>query len=121
MKTLKDIAEHFDLDLKDLKNHYRNHFVRHLEPIITHETKEDGTPVIQIFIDGEDVYIPADKFIKEINKSRMTVCVTEEEIEKGRQHTAKVREHYEKTGDMKALRRQVKMLIEKYPGFRPIV
>jgi hypothetical protein len=119
--SFEEIAKKYDVTVDDLKSHFKNHMVRHLEPIITHESKKDGAPVIQVFIDGEDHYIPADKLIKEVNKSRMTVCVTDEEIEKGRKHTAKVKAHYQKTGDMKAFRGQIKHLIKEYPGFRPVI
>jgi len=117
--TYKQMAEKFGVSVDSLKRHFKNHVVRHIQPIVHYNSAEDG-PTTVIAIDGEDYHIPTEALVAE-TKTRMTICQTEEELEAGRAHTAKVKAYHEKHGDLESFEKQLENLREMYPGFRSVI
>lgn len=119
VKSFKEISEEYGVSIDSVKRHFKNHVIRHIEPIISYESAEYG-PIIVIIVDGVDCHIPAGEYIKNL-KTRLTICQTEEELAEGRAHSAHVKTHYERMGEPERFEEQIEALKEMYPGFRPVV
>lgn len=114
--SMREISEEFGVSISSLQRHFKNHVIRHLKPRHYYPCAAQHEYIIVLQIDEEDYHIPAAEFISEW-KSRLTICLTTEEIAAGQEHSQKVKKY---VGE-EAFEKQYASLVEDLPDFEPLI